>query len=276
MAKQTVNIGAALNDQTGDPLRTAYTKINDNTDEIYNALGDGTDLNAVVSKVGTPADNQVGVWTGDGTIEGDANLTYDATNLTVATGAVIARQVADETTTTFRRIRPTESGYSYEMNNAAANTIELLGDKSFSITGATQANPVVITVASTLEFETGDSVEFSSVGGMVELNGNTYTITVLDGTTFSLDATDGTGFTAYTSGGFAERSGLTYPLGFFCEIIQTGAGTTTLEAGAFVQLNGQAGSPGGPSGDLTGQYAVVTLRNTNSGWIANGDIGAIS
>src|SRR3990167_4991196 len=32
-----------------------------------------------VSKVGTPADNQVGVWTGDGTIEGDAALTYDAT-----------------------------------------------------------------------------------------------------------------------------------------------------------------------------------------------------
>src|SRR3990167_7297807 len=32
-----------------------------------------------VSKVGTPVDNQVGVWTGDGTIEGDAALTYDAT-----------------------------------------------------------------------------------------------------------------------------------------------------------------------------------------------------
>lgn len=29
-----------------------------------------------VSKVGTPADNQVGVWTGDGTIEGDTNLTW--------------------------------------------------------------------------------------------------------------------------------------------------------------------------------------------------------
>lgn len=30
-----------------------------------------------VSKVGTPVDNQVGVWTGDGTIEGDAGLTWD-------------------------------------------------------------------------------------------------------------------------------------------------------------------------------------------------------
>ena len=32
-----------------------------------------------VSKVGTPVNNQVGVWTGDGTIEGDAKLTWDGT-----------------------------------------------------------------------------------------------------------------------------------------------------------------------------------------------------
>ena len=34
-----------------------------------------------VSKFGTPVDNQVGVWTGDGTIEGTVNLTYDGANL---------------------------------------------------------------------------------------------------------------------------------------------------------------------------------------------------
>lgn len=36
-----------------------------------------------VSKVGTPVDNQIGVWTGDGTIEGDASLTWDASTLLV-------------------------------------------------------------------------------------------------------------------------------------------------------------------------------------------------
>lgn len=35
-----------------------------------------------VTKVGTPVNNQVGVWTGDGTIEGDADLTFDGTDLT--------------------------------------------------------------------------------------------------------------------------------------------------------------------------------------------------
>jgi len=35
MAKQTVGIGAAANDGTGDPLRTAFDKLNDNFNEVY-------------------------------------------------------------------------------------------------------------------------------------------------------------------------------------------------------------------------------------------------
>ncbi len=35
MAKQTVNLGSSANDGTGDPLRTAFDKINDNFDELY-------------------------------------------------------------------------------------------------------------------------------------------------------------------------------------------------------------------------------------------------
>jgi len=35
MAKQTINIGTTANDGTGDPLRTAFDKTNDNFDEIY-------------------------------------------------------------------------------------------------------------------------------------------------------------------------------------------------------------------------------------------------
>ena len=42
-----------------------------------------------VTKIGTPVDNQVGIWTGDGTIEGDATLTWDGTTLAV-TGAITA------------------------------------------------------------------------------------------------------------------------------------------------------------------------------------------
>ena len=39
MAKQTINIGTSVNKGDGDPLRTAFTKINQNFDELYNTLG---------------------------------------------------------------------------------------------------------------------------------------------------------------------------------------------------------------------------------------------
>lgn len=39
MAKQTVNLGSAANDGTGDPLRSAFDKINDNFNEVYDRLG---------------------------------------------------------------------------------------------------------------------------------------------------------------------------------------------------------------------------------------------
>ncbi len=39
MAKQIINIGASANDGTGDPLRNAFDKTNDNFNELYLALG---------------------------------------------------------------------------------------------------------------------------------------------------------------------------------------------------------------------------------------------
>lgn len=47
-----------------------------------------------VSKVGTPVNNQVGVWTGDGTLEGDANLTFDGSTLSVSGSPVITEELA--------------------------------------------------------------------------------------------------------------------------------------------------------------------------------------
>ncbi len=39
MAKQSINIGATANDRTGDSLRAAFTKVNENFTELYTALG---------------------------------------------------------------------------------------------------------------------------------------------------------------------------------------------------------------------------------------------
>lgn len=44
MAKQPINIGIAVNDGTGDSLRTAFDKTNDNFDELYIAGPIGTSV----------------------------------------------------------------------------------------------------------------------------------------------------------------------------------------------------------------------------------------
>ena len=46
MAKQIINIGSAANDGSGDPLRSAFDKINDNFTEVYTELG-GTSLSNI-------------------------------------------------------------------------------------------------------------------------------------------------------------------------------------------------------------------------------------
>ena len=44
MAKQTIGIGSSANDGTGDPLRTAFDKINDNFTELYGSTAEANDL----------------------------------------------------------------------------------------------------------------------------------------------------------------------------------------------------------------------------------------
>ena len=49
MAKQTINIGSSANDGTGSTLRAGGDLINDNFNEIYTALGDGSTLSPVTA-----------------------------------------------------------------------------------------------------------------------------------------------------------------------------------------------------------------------------------
>ena len=82
-------------------------------------------------------------------------------------------------------------------------------ESDVTISGATQANPVVIT-ATGHSYDNGDEISITGVVGMTELNNkrylvankttNTFEITDIDGTNIN-----GTSFTAYTSGGVANR-----------------------------------------------------------------------
>jgi len=79
-------------------------------------------------------------------------------------------------------------------------TIGGLSGSAKTITDITRANPGVVTSVDH-GFTTGNKITFATVAGMTEVNGNTYTITVIDDDTFSI--VDTSGFTAYTSSGTA-------------------------------------------------------------------------
>jgi hypothetical protein len=76
---------------------------------------------------------------------------------------------------------------------------------SAAVSAATNANPCAVTTGAAHGLSTSDVVDFSSVGGMTELNTGAYTITVTSPTSFTLNSTDSTGFGVYTSGGTVTR-----------------------------------------------------------------------
>ena len=55
MAKQTINIGTSANDGTGDPLRSAMDKANDNFTELYNGAGGVADGAITTAKLAADA-----------------------------------------------------------------------------------------------------------------------------------------------------------------------------------------------------------------------------
>jgi len=52
VAKQVINIGASANDGSGDPLRNAFDKVNDNFNEIYFNFGTSTTLTSIFDSNG--------------------------------------------------------------------------------------------------------------------------------------------------------------------------------------------------------------------------------
>ena len=51
MAQQVINIGGSANDGTGDPLRTAFTKANQNFAELYAKSAAGSNLDLSDNKI---------------------------------------------------------------------------------------------------------------------------------------------------------------------------------------------------------------------------------
>lgn len=90
MSKQTINVGTASDDGTGDSLRAAFVKVNENFTEVYNEIGGDSlsDLKLTANKITTDNTNTNIILDPNGTgkveVEGDSLFRGD----TVATGQI--------------------------------------------------------------------------------------------------------------------------------------------------------------------------------------------
>lgn len=100
--------------------------------------------------------------------------------------------------------------YKYRVTAISADNSEEslpgLDVTSATITGATQANPVVITTSAAHNWVDNDEVFIDSIVGMTELNGRRFIVVNTTATTAELLGEDGTSYTAYSSGGTATQT----------------------------------------------------------------------
>ena len=114
---------------------------------------------------------------------------------------------------------------------------------SGTITGASNASPIVITVPNTAGLSNGDLVTISGVGGNTAANGN-WVIQGLTATTFQLQNSTGNG--AYTSGGT-----------YFAGIKITTPTTAGLSNGQLVTISGVGGNTA-----ANGSWTITNLTGT--------------
>jgi hypothetical protein len=86
----------------------------------------------------------------------------------------------------------------------------VLTGSTATITGATAADPVVITTSGAHGYSNGQDVFISGVVGMTQINGRWFKAANVTSTTFELQTihgadVDGTGYTAYASGGATDK-----------------------------------------------------------------------
>lgn len=136
-----------------------------------------------VSKVGTPVNNELGVWTGDGTIEGAPEITYDDTSLKLKTGTttefIIQSTTSSEYKQTFRTVQGSTIGWYWgnESDEDAYMAISMgggqnrfqMGTRDFNLYGANSSTPFLL-----IDSTTGDATFHNDVevGGTITVTGD--------------------------------------------------------------------------------------------------------
>ena len=256
MAQQTIGIGSAANDGTGDPLRTAFNKINDNFTELYGTSAFGqqitlsgnkvssnvTNANLVLEASGTGAIEFEGFQIRDNHIEGtrsneDIRITANGTG-NIFVGAIKLNGTTfssdDSTLITFAEgvdVTGALTGTSASLSTTLAVTGTTTLTGATTVNNTLTANSVTTNAISSNGSNADISIQPSGTGDVVisALRVNGTTLDSSDSTSVTIaEADDITGALTGTSGSFSTTLGVT--------------GLTTLSGGATVLGTMTAGS----------------------------------
>ena len=184
MAKNVINRGSSPNDGTGDNLRTGALKVNQNFDEIYTAIGDGTNINGTI-KIADDTSTVVTLSANGETLKvlGGTGITstVSGNNLTLAVDNTIITG-SSSTTLTNKTINGPDNTITNIANTSLANSSITVSDGSNTspvnlggtLTFAGTANEVnVVENAGTVTIGMPDNVVIT---GNLTVNGTTTTV----------------------------------------------------------------------------------------------------
>ena len=136
MAREIINVGTNANDSTGDPLRTAFQKLNNMTAELY--TDDASDVNSIVATAPIARDNATGVVT-----------------ISLNDGGVITDKIADDAVTTDKLANSINSAITANTAKVtnATHTGEVTGSAALTI-----ANDIITHAKLGAEFTTTGAV----------------------------------------------------------------------------------------------------------------------
>ena len=144
MAKQTINIGTIANDGTGSTLRAAGDLINDNFNEIYSSIGDGTTLTNILSagyitasstSTLTNKSGNISQWTNDSGYLTSISETNDLTSSVTWANVPDANITESSVTQHQAALSITESQISDLQTYVTAGSTTTLTNKTFDANG---------------------------------------------------------------------------------------------------------------------------------------------
>ena len=147
MAKQLIGIGSSANDGTGDNLRVGGDKVNDNFNEIYTAIGDGTTLTSgtFITTTSTNTLTNKSIDLTDNTVTGtlaELNTAVSDATLVSTTGSVTLtnKTINGPDNTITNIVNANLSGSAAISNANLANSSISIGGVSLNL-GDTDATP---------------------------------------------------------------------------------------------------------------------------------------